>query len=137
MKRDQIIAGKRKAESDFQSQLLTTRLKIMLAEDGKDATELLAVLAVVIGTPCEAAARCGIREPWVRQLHGALKTVESMCLRGYVWRTEYTEAIDRAIEISEEHGGGMPIQEFSAAWAEAYSLSAQILAHNVKQGSIA
>jgi hypothetical protein len=137
MKRDQIAQRKRKAESDFQSQLLTTRLKLMLAEDGEDATELLAALAVVIGTPCEAAARCGVREPWVRQLHGALKTVEGMCLDGYKWRTEYTQALDRAIEVAEESGGDLPIKEFSAAWDDATGFAALILAHQVDQGAIA
>jgi hypothetical protein len=137
MKRDQIAQRKRKAESDFQSQLITTRLKLMLAEDGEDATELLAALAVVIGTPCEAASRCGIREPWVRQLHGALRTITSLCLEGYKWRTEYTQALDRAIEVAEESGGGLPIKEFSAAWADATGFAALILAHQVDQVAIA
>jgi hypothetical protein len=137
MKRDKATEGKRKAESDFQSQLTTTRLRLHLMEDGEDATELLAALAVVIGTPCEAAARCGIREPWVRQLHGTLKTITSLCLEGYKWRTEYTQALDRAIEISEESGGGLPIKEFAAAWADATGFAALILAHQVDQGAIA
>jgi hypothetical protein len=74
-----------KASEEFADQLITTRISMLSAQDGEDATELLARLSVVIGTPCEAGARQhGRDQPWVRQLHGALRTIQSMCLDGYL-----------------------------------------------------
>ena len=132
------IAKQRQAAKEFESQILTTRIKMLQAEDGDDATELLSYLAVVLGTPCEA----GFRQyeetpPWVRQLHGALRTVQAMCLNGYRWDISSTLAMDRAIEIAKEPREDLEPRLFAEAWVSACKLSDQIMQHAVTAESIA
>jgi len=134
----EIALRKARAEDEFRSQVITTRIKLFQAEEGEDATELLSCLAVVIGTPCEAGARqYGHTEPWVRQLHGALRTIQHMCLGGYTWQPQYAHALNRAIEIATEERNDLDNDTFTQAWAEANGLCNQIMAHTVTQESIA
>lgn len=126
-----------RAQSEFADQLLTTRISMLSAADGEDATELLAKLAVVIGTPCEAGARqYGHTEPWVRQLHGALRTIQAMCLQGYHWQAQYALALDRAIELAAEPRT-LETEGFTEAWLEANGLAGRILAHVVDDQAVA
>ena len=131
------LAVKSEAAEHFADQLLTTRLCLLSADDGEDATELLSRLAVVIGTPCEAGARLGIKAPWVRQLHGALRTIQGMCLTGYVWQSQYALALDRAIEVAGQERHELDAETFQAAWFEACALSSQIMAHTVTADAVA
>lgn len=129
-----------RADAEYQSQLLTTRLKVWATAEGDDATDLIAALFVVIGTPCEAGARVHGRESvWVRQLHGALRSLSDLCLHnGYRWRTACAPAIDRAIDLAEEHGRDLWIcQEFRDALIEANGAAAMVLAHQIEPGTIA
>jgi hypothetical protein len=125
------------AQEHFANQLLTTRITMLQAEDGEDATELLSRLIVVIGTPCECGSRQGIREPWVRQLHGALRTIHVMCLEGYKWQSQYALAMDRAIEVAGQERHELDVVTFQMAWLEACALSAEIMAHTVSADAIA
>lgn len=128
---------KAKANEEFCSQILTTRIKAMSADHGSDATELLASLAVAIGTPCEAGAReFGRDHPWVRQLHGALRTIQAMCLAGYRWDSTLAHALDRAIEVAIEHQDAINDETFTAAWLEANGFAGEILRHEVKHNSV-
>lgn len=126
------------AEQEFQSQLATTRLRIMMAEDGEDATTLLAALAVVIGTPCEAMSRVHGRTQEVRIMHGALRTVVDLCVSNhYRWRSEFAQALDTATELAARQKDGLPDATFTAAWIEANGLATSILAHAVTRDQIA
>jgi hypothetical protein len=126
-----------RAQEEFADQLLTVRISMLSAEDGEDATELLAKLAVVIGTPCEAGARqYGHTEPWVRQLHGALRTIQAMCLQGYRWQAHYALALDRAIEVAAEPRE-LDDPGFTDSWIEASGLAGRILNHDVDAEAIA
>jgi len=97
-------ANVKRMEANYASESLTVRLMILEAEQGQDATELLARLAVVIGYPCEAAAQVyGEQMPaWAKQLHGALRTIQQLCLEGYRWQSKYALALDRAVELALE-----------------------------------
>lgn len=102
----------KRADAEYDSNVLTVRLMILEAEEGQDATELLARLAVVIGYPCQAAAEVyGVKAmpSWARQLHGALRTIQQICLEGYRWQAKYALALDRAVEIASQ-----PHPEFTA-----------------------
>lgn len=125
-------------EAEFQDQLVTTRTKLFMAEDGEDATELLASLAVVIGTTCDAgAAQFGRDEkPWVRQLHGALRTIQVMCLEGYTWQSQHALALNRAVILATDNTDGLDTEIFTQAWLDANAFAVQILAHQVKPDSI-
>jgi hypothetical protein len=95
-------ANVKRQDAEYASQSLTVRLMILEAEDGQDATELLARLSVVIGYPCQAAAQVyGEQMPaWAKQLHGALRTIQQLCLEGYRWQSKYALALDRAVELA-------------------------------------
>jgi hypothetical protein len=129
-----------KAEAAFQSQLLSTRVKLWALTDGDDATDVIAPLMVVIGTVCETgAATFGRDAPWVRQLHGALRTLQSLCIHnGYRWRIEVAPVIDAAIDLAELHGRAMRDEEvFVEAWEAANGAAVLVLAHQVDEGMIA
>ena len=128
---------KSESEKEFKSQLLTTRIKLLSAVDGEDATELLAMLSVVIGTPCEAGfAQFGHTKPWVGQLHGALRTLLSMCMQGYRWQSDFAMALDRALEVAGEDRPELDNIIFTDAFVSANKLAGQILRHEVTAESI-
>lgn len=130
--------ARRRAAREFASQALTLRIKLMDAQDGDDATELLACLAVVIGTPCEAGARqFGHAPAWVRQLHGALRSILSMCERGYRWDSTAALALSRAVELAIEERPELDAEIFAESWLEANGLCTQILSHSVTPDAIA
>ena len=125
-----------KAADEFRTQVLTVRIMLYQMDDGADATGLLSCLAVVIGTPCEAGAQQFGHTPWVSLLHGALRTIQTMCLDGYHWQAQYAHALCRAVELSVEPRG-FDVDIFTNAWVEANGLSVQILNHAVSADAIA
>lgn len=127
------------ANAEFQAQMLTARTRIYMTTDGEDATELLAQLAIALGTPAEAGARSLGREPaWIRQLHGALRIILDMCLQsGYRWRSDMADALDRAMEIALDRPDTIKPEHFLAAFIEAKALADSIMAHTVTEGAIA
>lgn len=137
------VRSKREAEeaaetaAEFNSQLLSTRIKLLSADHGTDATDLLACLAVVIGTPCQAgASQYGHDLPWVRQLHGALRTIQAMCLAGYTWQAQHALALDRALEIAGQQRADLDNTTFVEAWKEACHLCTEIMNHSVRADSV-
>lgn len=127
------------ANAEFASQMLTTRARIYMTADGEDATELLAQLAIALGTPAEAGARSLGRSPaWVRQLHGALRIILDMCLQShYRWRSDMADALDRAMEIALDRPDTIQPEHFLAAFIEAKALADTIMSHTVTEGAIA
>lgn len=126
------------ADAEFKSLILTTRIKILTMDDGVDATEMLASLAVVVGTVCEAGAQqFGHAPPWVRQLHGALRTVQTMCLAGYKWQSQYAAALDCAVGVAAQDRPELDAQIFTNAWDEARGLADIIFSHQVCAGDVA
>lgn len=131
--------ARRRAAREFASQGLSLRIKLFALDHGADATELLACLAVVIGTPCEAGARqFGHESVWVRRLHGALRTVLWLCTdNGYRWDAKYAPALDVAVAEAMKERPELEVQGFTEAWHEANHLSTQILNHTVQRDAIA
>lgn len=127
------------ANAEFASQMLTTRARIYMTADGEDSTELLAQLAIALGTPAEAGARSLGREPaWIRQLHGALRIILDMCLQNhYRWRTDMADALDRAMEIALDRPDTILPEHLLAAFVEAKALADTIMSHTVTEGAIA
>ena len=125
------------ADKEFQSQLLDTRIKMLSADHGSDATELLAALSVVIGTPCQ----CGMSQfghlPWVGQLHGALRTIQAMCLAGYRWNSQYALALDRAVELASIERPELEPNAFTEAWVLANHMAALVLNHSIDAHTVA
>jgi hypothetical protein len=126
------------ADAAFKSLILNTRIKILTMDDGADATEMLASLAVVVGTVCEAGSQqFGRALPWVRQLHGALRTVLAMCLAGYKWQSQYAAALDCAVGVAAQDRPELDVRIFTTAWNGARSLADIIFAHQVCAGDVA
>lgn len=130
-----------RAEAEFQSQITTVRTRLLLAEDGEDATELLAMLAVVIGTPCDFGALVHGRVQWVRQLHGALRTIQTMCLDGYRWQAQYALAIDNAVNLAATQDIGEATADrrkhWEQAWLDASHFATLINRHLVDKDTVA
>jgi hypothetical protein len=125
------------AAKQFESQLLTVRILMLQAQDGDDATELLSTLAHVIGTPCECASMQKSREPWVRQLHGALRTIQTMCMEGYKWQSKYALSLDKAVEVAIKDRHELDQEVFKIAYASAVLFGEDILKHNVGADAVA
>ena len=122
----------------FNSNLTSARIKALMADDGEDATELLAMLVVVIGTPCECGARMlGHGPEWVRQLHEALIEVRSMCLDEYKWDRSSAIAIDLALETAGKWHMNLDGQIFFDAWIEVNQIAAAIERHEFTAEKIA
>lgn len=122
---------KQRAETEFQSQITTVRIRLLSIADGEDAAEVLGIVAVVIGTPMQFMYSTSATAPaWAAQLRGALKTVVQMCLQGYKWQAQYALAIERAVEIAATADVGAindsNIQQWTQAWLDANYLCAQI-----------
>lgn len=125
-------AVRRSSDIEFQSQITTVKIKMLMAEDGDDATELLSLLAVVIGSPAQAGAASGMYDlPWVRQLHGALRSIQDMCLHGYTWQSRYALPLTRACEIAGQDQPEVTVDVFIKAWLDACLMSEMIMAHTV------
>jgi hypothetical protein len=131
--------ARRRAAREFNSQGLSLRIKLFSQDDGADATELLACLAVVIGTPCEAGARqFGHEAVWVRRLHGALRTVLWLCTEnGYRWDARFAPALDVAVAEAMQERPELKTEDFIEAWKEANALCGDILNHTVQRDAIA
>ena len=128
----------KRQDAEYASQALTVRLMILEAEDGQDATELLARLSVVIGYPCQAAAQVyGEKMPaWAKQLHGALRTIQQLCLEGYRWQSKYALALDRAVELALEPRFDLTPEAKGIGLIDSNYLADQIHAHAVTPQSV-
>lgn len=137
--RRQDAKARRRAAREFNSQGLSLRIKLFALDDGADATELLACLSVVIGTPCEAGARqFGHEAVWVRRLHGALRTVLWMCTdNGYRWDARFAPALDAALEEATKERTELDPEAFALSWIDANTLCTDILNHTVQRDAIA
>jgi hypothetical protein len=116
--------------------ILSTRMLLYAAQDGEDATELLAQLMEIIGPMTECGAQQWPDQPWVRQLHGQLRSVESMCLAGYKWNYQYANAMDRAVELATEIRPGLDVDVFTEAWKCSVGVAKLIRTHKFHKGII-
>lgn len=126
------------AEAEAASQVMTVRLMLMTAEDGEDATELLARLSVVIGYHCQAAAQVhgDLMPAWAKQLHGALRTIQQMCMEGYRWQSQYAMALDRAVEIATEPRQELTPEALAIGLLDSNHFADQIHRHAVTPQSV-
>jgi hypothetical protein len=77
------------------------KIRFYLASDGDDATPYLAELAHVLTPICVGGSiQFGRETPWVRQLHGALRTLQAMCLDGYRWNAANAAPLNAALEVA-------------------------------------
>jgi hypothetical protein len=130
-------AVRKAADEEFQSQITTVKIKMLMMTDGEDATELLSLLAVVIGAPAQAGAASGLFDAaWVRQLRGALRSIQAMCLQGYKWQSTYALPLTRACEIAEQEQPEVTPEIFVQAWLDASLMSQMIEAHTIDEWAV-
>jgi hypothetical protein len=136
-KKQTALSARRATDANFQRQIIEVKIKMLMMEEGEDATELLSILAVVIGTPAQAGAASGLySEPWVRQLHGALRAIQDMCLHGYTWQRRYAMPLNRACEIAGQDQPAVSVPVFTQAWADAALMSEMILLHQLDDSAV-
>lgn len=119
--------------SQLQRSSTTIRVQLLMTESGEDAADLLSELACLIGAVCIGGSEQFGRTPWVRQLHGALCTIQDMCLvDNYCWNKTYALALDKATAIAIEHLLSIKPQHLASGMADA-----QWLAHQIKTKTLA
>jgi len=130
--------NKARSNFEFKNQIFSLRIKILEMQDGCDATETLASLAVVIGTVAQAgASQFGSEPAWARQLHGALRTVQTMCREGYKWQSKYSAAMEVAVGIAAQDRPELDADTFIAAWDAAVGFADRIFDHNISDEEVA
>lgn len=136
-KKQAALSVRRASDAEFQSQITTVKIKMLMSQEGEDATDLLSLLATVIGAPAQAGAAAGLHHlPWVRQLHGALRSIQDMCLHGYTWQTRYALPLTRACEIAGQDQPAVSPEVFLQAWLDAALMSEMILAHQIDEQAV-
>jgi len=129
--------NKAKSDFEFKNLIFSTRIQILEMQDGCDGTVMLASLAVVIGTVAQAgASQFGSEPPWVRQLHGALRTVEAMCRAGYKWQAKYAQAMEIAVGIAAQDRPELDADKFIKAWDLAIGFADRIFDHNISDEEV-
>lgn len=88
----------------LRSTLLELKVRSYMEDDGEDVTKYLVDLATVIA-PVAIGAACqyGKDLPWVRQLLGAMRSIQAMCLNGYRWDSLNAAPLTIALDLAEQH----------------------------------
>lgn len=131
----------RKVDEAYKDKSMVSRVDMFMRTDGEDATDLLAAVAVVVGSVCQLAATLGMYDTHsqVRLLHGALRTIQQMCLQGYKWQSAYAPALCNAMDVAEELGRqirGCTPQQVVQAGTDAEWFAGQIMAHQVTASAV-
>lgn len=110
---------------------------LMLQQD-EDATDALAHLAWIVGVGCETAlAVHGAQSAATRRLHGALRTVQAVCLQhGYRWQAQHAVPLQAALAEAHELIAAHP--EAAARFTRgADCLARAIQLHELQAGDVA
>lgn len=105
----------------------TERIATLLMQQGEEATDTLAHLAWIIGVGAETALQVhGPQAASTRRLHGALRTVQAMCLQ-HAYRWQAAHAVPLQAALAEAH----QIITTHPAQAGRYTPGADHLAHAI------
>lgn len=122
------------ARESLRKTVQRAQIQALMMEEGEDCRLLLVDYATIVGTSCEAGAMLHGREPWVRQLHGALRTIIDLCLDGYRWRRDVAMALQHALEVANVQLFKLPNQQLTIAFQSAMELATRIK-HQAIQGN--
>jgi hypothetical protein len=81
-------------------------LSLLMATPDEDSTETLASCAYLIGMVSQACVNVMSYgdTPWLRQLHGALRTIQALCLEhSYTIPIGQALGLQRAVDLACEH----------------------------------
>lgn len=126
------------AKHQMQQAARDERIATLMLEQDEDATDALAHLGWIIGTGAgTAAAVHGVHSPVMRRLHGALRTVEAMCLQhGYRWQVAQALALQQALAEAHELIATHPAAA-APMTDNAGHLAGLITSHKLKPGVVA
>lgn len=119
------------ARESLRQTVQRAQIQALMLEDGEECSGMLADYALIVGTACEAGAMTKGREPWVRQLHGTLRSIIDLCTHGYGWRYDQAMAMQNSLELANEKLFQLPNKELSEAFQ-----SARVLAHQIATKAI-
>lgn len=127
-------------DTEYKDQTMVSRVDMFMRADGVDATDLLAAVAVVVGSVCQLAAALDMYDthPQVRMLHGALRTIQQMCLDGYAWHRAYAPALCNALDVADALSRTLTAtaEQVSQAAQDAEWFASQITARTVTATSV-
>lgn len=127
-----------RARQQLNSVALSERISTLTLADGEPAAKHLATMAWAIAVSCEAALGVlGPQHATTRTLHGALRTIERVCLHHrYLWQAEYALALERAFELAHQ----VMVEHPTAAQrhiSAGDAIGAVILARQLQPGMVA
>jgi hypothetical protein len=123
---------------ELQRMATSIKLRMFAFDDGADATDLLADLMEAIGPTTETfAQQYGAQMAKTRQLHGALRTVQAMCLAGYKWDARYAAPLDVALDLAFEIPKDLDPFVFAHSLNAAQGVARIIRAHMLSADDIA
>jgi hypothetical protein len=114
----------------------TLRVQVYVQPDGAECTAVLARLAWILGMAAEAELAANGPTPALRKLHGALRTVQGMCLAGYRWNVPAPAGLELALVKAEAVLLAHPLHA-AAAMPGAQYLFQRIEAHQVTPEDVA
>lgn len=90
--------AKFKALDELKDHITVVKVALYGAADGQDETQLLSHLGFVFGLVTEAELSANGSTPLARRMHGALRSVQAMCLNGYRWQAQQARPLEIAVD---------------------------------------
>jgi hypothetical protein len=91
---------------DLKSTHTRISVQMLMTQHGEPSADLLSEVAYCIGVVAQTMVQVVDYHstPWLRQLHGALRQIQSLCLHNdYRWDGDVALALQRALEVANEH----------------------------------
>lgn len=96
------MVGQALAHQAMVEAMVEQEIKLLLAADGQDVTATLARIGLPIGITAVALENLEGRSQDMRMLHGALRTIQSLCVdNAYKWDGIYTDSLINAVNIAK------------------------------------
>ncbi len=125
------------ARQNLRKTALDCKLRIYLTAHGEEAVDLLADLAVILGTCAEAGRMMVGGEAWVKMLHSGLRNIQAMCLDGYRWSAAPAPYLDACLDTVEARMMLIPLPELVVAHSAAHWLGRAVRGRAVTKDMIA
>lgn len=90
------------AKARIAQEMRKVQIELYLQVPGQDATLCLAHLGWILGMGCEVERLAQGVTRRLRLIHGALRHVHDMCMRGYRWREVNPLVFDAAVTLAHE-----------------------------------
>ena len=118
--------------------LTEAEIKLLLADDGQDVSDVLADVSLPIGIVVETLMATEGRSHDTRMLHGAMRTIHSLCMdNNYRWDSAYAGSLGVAIDIAARRiRDALKAPNFTDAYQGSKGFGARIQAKCVERGDV-